>query len=198
MTLTMWGWIAISYFLVSRLAYVIGVGVALSRQQRDKYFSLRYGTKAGFLRFRRVASLIMNNDGVAFIVVCLATPHTLHVALPAPIQIGLGATLCLIGFGTKIWAARTLGARAYYWHNFFMPKPFVPPDPPGPYRYLKNPMYTVGYLHTYGLALLLGSLPGFLAAAIAQASILVFHHLVEKPHFELLTGGPTRSNGRRP
>jgi protein-S-isoprenylcysteine O-methyltransferase Ste14 len=187
MTLTPWGWMAISYFLVSRLAYVIGVGIALSRQHRHEYFSRRYGAEAGFLRFRRAASLLMNNDGVAFIIVCIATAHTLHPEMPAPVRVGLGAALALIGVGSKVWAARTLGGRAYYWHNFFVPKPCVPLDPPGPYRYLKNPMYTVGYLQTYGLALVLGSLPGLLAAAFAQASILAFHNLVEKPHFELLT-----------
>jgi isoprenylcysteine carboxyl methyltransferase (ICMT) family protein YpbQ len=185
--LTLWGWLAAAYFLVSRLAYVIGISTALRRQYREEYFSLRYGPEAGFRQFRRLASLMMYNDGVAFIVACLATAHTLHVTLTTPIRVGLGAVLVVIGVSTKVWAAQTLGARAYYWHNFFVPTPFVPLNPPGPYRYLKNPMYTVGYLQTYGLALAVASLPGLLAAAFAQTSILAFHNFVEKPHFELLT-----------
>ncbi|MGH2668454.1 MAG: methyltransferase, partial [bacterium] len=55
-----------------------------------------------------------------------------------------------------------------------------------PYRFLKNPMYTVGYLQTYGLALLTGSMPGLVAALFAQAAILLFYLLVEKPHFDKL------------
>jgi protein-S-isoprenylcysteine O-methyltransferase Ste14 len=204
--LTVWGWMAAAYFLASRLTYVIGIGMALSRQHRDEYSSRGWSAEARFLRFRRLASLMMYNDGVAFIVVCLATPYTLHLALPAPIRLGLGAVLVVVGTSTKLWAARTLGGRAYYWHNFFVPTPFVPLNPPGPYRYLKNPMYTVGYLQTYGLALALDSLPGLLAAAFAQTSILAFYNLIEKPHFELLTRGEPahmsalhkgRSAGRR-
>jgi protein-S-isoprenylcysteine O-methyltransferase Ste14 len=184
--LTFWGWTAIAYFLVSRLTYVVGAGVALSRQHHHKYFSRRYGAELAFLRFRRIVSLIMYNDAVAFIAACLTTAGTLHLALSAPTRVGLGAVLVLVGVGTKLWAVRTLGRRSYYWYDFFVPTPIVPLNPPGPYRYLKNPMYTVGYLQAYGLALAVASLPGLLAAVFAQTSILVLHYLVERPHFELL------------
>jgi len=40
----------------------------------------------------------------------------------------------------------------------------------------------------YGLALITGSWPGMVAAAFAQAAILGFYLLVEKPHFEQLHG----------
>jgi protein-S-isoprenylcysteine O-methyltransferase Ste14 len=107
-------------------------------------------------------------------------------AWDAPLRIGIGLVLIVIGLGTKLWAARTLGDDAYYWHNFFVRRDHVPPDPPGPYRYLSNPMYTVGYLHAYGFALLLGSLPGLGLALFDQAAILIFHRLVEQPHYRRL------------
>jgi hypothetical protein len=47
-------------------------------------------------------------------------------------------------------------------------------------------MYTIGYLQTYGLALMMRSLPGVMAAVFAQAAILAFYFIVEKPHFEKL------------
>jgi protein-S-isoprenylcysteine O-methyltransferase Ste14 len=95
--------------------------------------------------------------------------------------------LIAAGISMKLWAAARLGAGAYYWENFFVAGPFVAPDPPGPYRYLRNPMYTVGYLHAYGFALACLSLPGLLAAAFDQGAILLFHHFVERPHFQRLT-----------
>jgi hypothetical protein len=49
-------------------------------------------------------------------------------------------------------------------------------------------MYTIGYLQTYGVALILGSWPGLAASVFAQVSILLFHLLIEKPHFERLYG----------
>ena len=64
----MWIALAVVYHLVSRLAYAVGVGVALRRQDRAQIFTRRDGPEAGFLRFRRAASIVMNNDAVSFVV----------------------------------------------------------------------------------------------------------------------------------
>jgi len=182
--MTGWGVAAFGYHLASRLAYVVGVGLALIRQDRDQLFTRRDGVEAGFRRFRRMASTVMNNDGVSFVVLCLVTRQTLH--LPPAFLLGAGVPLILLGVSTKLWAAARLGYAAYYWRNFFARGELVAPDPPGPYRYFKNPMYTVGNLHMYGVALVLGSLPGLIAAALDQAAIMTFYRLVEKPHFDAL------------
>jgi protein-S-isoprenylcysteine O-methyltransferase Ste14 len=109
--------------------------------------------------------------------------HTLSLPLPQGVVIAAGAVLFILGSATKLWAAATLGGRAYYWYNFFTAE-YPPLSTDGPYRFLKNPMYTVGYLLLYGLALFTMSLPGLAAAAFDQATILAFHRWVEEPHFE--------------
>ena len=114
------------------------------------------------------------------------TRGTLTLAVPRLVAIVVGTLLVIVGVGIKVWAARTLGSNAYYWHNFFAPNDAQGPVSTGPYRFASNPMYTIGYLQTYGLALILGSLPGLLAAAFAQAAILALYFVVEKPHFERL------------
>lgn len=179
--------LAIAYHAASRLAYVIGVGVALTRQDRHQVFTRRDGIEAGFRRFRRFASLVMNNDAVSFVLLCLVTRQTLPWGYPSLTLAGTGLLFIVLGISVKLWAAARLGPGAYYWHNFFVPVTPAPLDPPGPYRYLENPMYTVGYLHAYGFALLVGSGTGLIAAAFDQVAILVFHQCVEKPHFALLT-----------
>ncbi len=182
-----WTIFAISYHLASRLAYVVGVGVALARQERHQSFTRRHGVEAGFLRFRRWAAFLMNNDAVSFVLLCVVTRQTIPAGFRSPMILVAAVLLILLGISVKLWAAARLGSGAYYWHNFFIPGDVVTPDPPGPYRFLKNPMYTVGYLHAYGLALAFGSLPALIAAAFDQAAILVFHQWVEKPHYERLT-----------
>ncbi|HEU5217247.1 MAG TPA: methyltransferase [Gemmatimonadales bacterium] len=182
------GELFLAYQIASRLAYVIWVGVALTRQRHDQRFTRRDGVEAGFRRFRRTAALLMNNDGVAFVALCLVTRGSLLLSPPLWVTVVEGSLLVLVGVSIKVWAAVRLGAGAYYWRNFFAPDEPVLLDPPGPYRFLKNPMYTLGYLQTYGLALVFRSWPGLIAAAIAQAAILAFHALVEKPHFDRLTG----------
>jgi protein-S-isoprenylcysteine O-methyltransferase Ste14 len=187
--MTTLGVIAMIYMVLSRLAYAIGVGGALRRQDRDQVFTRGRGIEEGFRRFRRGASWVMNNDAVALVLVCIVTRETLQVGIGRGVVIGVGVLFIVVGGGVKAWARQTLGAKAYYWYNFFDPKSAGPLERPGPYRYLDNPMYTVGYLPAYGLALVFGSWPGLVAAGFAQAAIGVFHLVVEKPHYERLMKG---------
>jgi protein-S-isoprenylcysteine O-methyltransferase Ste14 len=178
-----WTPLTVAYHLASRLAYVLWVGTALTRQDRHQSFTGPHGVEAGFQLFRRRAARLMANDAASFVVLCVVTRDSMSVDLPRGLVLALSALLVVVGIGTKVWAANTLGRKAYYWYNFFAPVPPVRLDPPGPYRYLRNPMYTVGYLQAYGLALALGSLPGLVMALVDQAAILAFHHRVEKPHY---------------
>lgn len=188
MTLSTWQVLVLGYHLLSRLAYVLYVGYALRSEERSGAFTRPWGPEQGFRRFRRIAAFVMDNDWLSFVVVCGVSWQTLTLPLPRAVVIATGAVLVVIGTVTKIWAAATLGGRAYYWHNFFTAER-APLNTRGPYRFLKNPMYTVGYLLLYGLALVSMSLPGLLAAAFDQAAILVFHRWVEKPHFDRWSGG---------
>ena len=174
------------YAILSRLAYVLYVGVTLWREDHAGVATRRFGPAEAFRRFKRTASIVMNHDAFALVVLCVATRGTWILPLSPAASLAIGATLTFIGLGTKLWAARTLGGNAYYWHNFFDPDEAVGPVATGPYRFISSPMYTVGYLQTYGFALIMRSWPGLIASAFAQAAILTFHLLIEKPHFERL------------
>ncbi len=184
--------LALAYCIASRLAYVLFTGIALRRQERDEAYTRAWGVEEGFQRFRRVVSVLMVNDVIAFGLLCLVTRDTLETTVPRLIVIAIGAVLIAVGISVKVWAANTLGGDAYYWYNFFSP----PRSPhivlAGPYRFLANPMYTVGYLQAYGWALLMGSSTGLWAAAFLHASILAFYFVVEKPHFQRLNGSRSR------
>jgi len=118
--------IALGYHLASRLAYVLYIGTMLRRQERSGYFTGRYGAEAGFRRFRRAAFLLMSNDAVSFVVLCLVSRRTL--GQPSAAAIAAGVLLLLVGIATKLWAAATLGGDAYYWRNFFaLPCRWFPP-----------------------------------------------------------------------
>lgn len=175
-----------AFFILCRLAYVLWVGTALWRQDRTGWFTRDGPVEEGWLRFRRTASTIMNLDGVAFVVLVLLTRNTLVLDLPRGVLIIGGLLLCAAGVGIKLWAAASLGPRGYYWHNFFDPADPVVPVSPGPYRWFKNPMYTLGYLQTYGLALVFSSAYGLVAGGFAQLTVLLFHLIVERPHYREL------------
>ena len=171
------------YAILSRMAYVLFVGGVLRREDQGQIYTKRFGRAEAFRRFRRTSSWIMYHDALAFIVLCLATRNTWHLSISGAASFAIGAVLVIVGLGTKLWAARTLGSNAYYWHNFFDPDAAIGPVSTGPYRFLSSPMYTVGYLQTYGLALMLTSFPGLIAAGFNQIAILTFYVLIEKPHF---------------
>jgi hypothetical protein len=49
-------------------------------------------------------------------------------------------------------------------------------------------MYTVGNVHLVGLALAAASVPALVAAIFSHAAILIFNHVVERPHVRRLYG----------
>jgi len=175
--MTTLGLAAFLYHVASRLAYVIGVGRALRGEPR---------AAADFPRFHRLATILMNNDAVSFLVLCVVTQGTLHHVPRVPLVIA-GAFLTVLGLGVKLWARAAVGADNYYWHDFFGPPP-APKTLGGPYRYLRSPMYTVGNLHLWGLALAAASLPALIASAFDHAAILVFNRVVEQPHVRRMYG----------
>src|SRR5437773_787451 len=94
---------AFAYAILSRLAYVLFVGITLNREKREA---------SEFRRFRRVASIVMNNDAAAFILLCVLTRNTLALPVSTTVSVITGAALVLVGLGTQLWAARTLGSAA--------------------------------------------------------------------------------------
>ena len=72
--------IVLIYHLASRLAYVLYVGLTLRWQERTSSVTRRYGAETGFRRFRRAAFLLMSNDAVSFVALCLVSRRTLDLA----------------------------------------------------------------------------------------------------------------------
>src|SRR5438445_12609165 len=192
MTVPLWGVIALAYHLAARLAYVLYIGRALRRGDRTAYLAPRRGRAGAFRRFRRMAAILMYNDATSFVVLCLASWGSLSDGLPRVPLLVVGAVLVIVGTVIKLWAAATLGGGPYYWRNFFVPDDWRGPSTAGPYRYLRNPMYTVGYLQTYGFALVTRSWPVLAAALIDHVAIPLFYQLVEQPPFDKVARGAAR------
>ena len=185
-------WLAVVWFAASRVAYVGYVGVSL-RAQELRGPPVAEGAEDGaWPRFSTRASWLMDNDAIAFVALCVVTAGTVAPSMPWSVAIVVGGVLVLLGSGVKIWANASLSPGSYHWRNFF-----IAPAPhtlvaSGPYRWVSNPMYTIGYAHLYGVALAMKSLPGLAAAVGAQASILLLHLLVERPHLHRLRAkGPS-------
>lgn len=170
---------AIVMHLASRLVYVATFAILLRLQHREKAITRALGDEA-YPRFKSLAAVLMHNDGATLVVLGIVTAGTASfdpwVAAP------LGVALLVIGVGTKLWAIRTLGSDAFHYRSFFEPAQTVEHVRSGPYRWCRAPMYTLGYAHAYGVALVLLSWPALVAAAFDQLTILAFERWVERPH----------------
>lgn len=176
--------IALTFHIIARISYVGFVMAALYKQDSERYFTREKGSRLGFEKFKSIASFFMENDAFSFAVLCLITRNTFSASFAQQIvYYTLGVLLIFLGIGIKMWAAKTI-KKGYYWWDFFEQSRSLSLRRIGPYRYLKNPMYTVGYAHSYGIALVLMSVPGLLIALFDQIMILILYFLIEKPHFE--------------
>jgi protein-S-isoprenylcysteine O-methyltransferase Ste14 len=186
--------VALAWFLASRLAYVgfaASTLIACDRRPLPPREAL-----PAWNRFRARAEWLMWNDAVAISALVLQSRGTLD-ADPL-LAIVAGAALFALGVGVKAWAARTISSAGYYWRDFFLPNEAPPPVATGPYRWLAHPMYTVGYAHVYGVALVFRSTPALLCGVFAQATMLLLEGAVEAPHFRRTYARRAAVGGPRP
>lgn len=178
--------VASAWLVASRLAYVLFVGISLRAEEKRGALSRRDGPDVAWARFRARAACLMLNDAVAIGALCIVTRGTMPPPGPPWVAVLAGLVLIVVGLGVKTWAAATLSEGSFYWRDFFVRPQKTVRSAQGPYRWLSNPMYTVGYAQTYGFALVFRSGPGLAGAAFAHVMILLLHALVERPHFRRL------------
>jgi protein-S-isoprenylcysteine O-methyltransferase Ste14 len=180
--------LAEAWFVACRSAYVFLVGYWLHVQSKHGALTRKHGHDA-WPRFRARAARLMVADSIAFGALCVVTRGTLALPVSRWLALLAGVLLVGIGVGTKAWATATLPRGAFYWRDFFVPAQHRTRIVSGPYRWISNPMYTVGYAHAYGFAVLLDSGPGLAGAVLAQLAMLALAALVERPHFRAIDPG---------
>lgn len=159
-----------------RLAYFLYLSKSLLEAKAGAGGLLRYSV------FKRRISTLQTLDGIAFIAACIISSKTIDPGIGVRYTILAGALLIVIGIGTKAWAVSCLGLESYTWRNFFVPDLNFVPSRSGPYRWFKDPMYTIGYLHVYGISLVALSVPGMILGVFMQGGMLVVGHTIEKSH----------------
>ncbi len=171
--------------VAASVLYTGGVGLLLHRENKDHSSTARYGHDQAFKRFRRLAAALMALVCICLFLLPIATAGTLTL-LSAPVALTLGLLLVVGGLAMKTWTDRTLGNDGFFWRDMFMPTDqrniVLDKSNLGPYRYFKNPMYSIGNLHIIGWALAWRSQAGILVAIFELCCLYVFYRLVELPH----------------
>ena len=135
--------LAAGWFAASRLAYVLFVGLSLRAVSNGGAPRVEDADSV-WRRFRDRSSWLMDNDAAAFCALCIVTRGDQILATPRWVEIALGAVLVVVGAGVKIWANASLEEGSYHWRSFFVPHENGALVAVGPYRWLADPMYTIG------------------------------------------------------
>jgi len=183
------------YFGVAYVVYYGWHTLRLHRRAREGPLAKPAEARA-WERYQVMVGMSFLHIGLAFGALCALADPRWPLPLDAGIRVGLGLTLVVIGLGIKVWATAAVGIDTYYFKDLFTGRRSGPLVLRGPYRWSSNPMYGLGYLHAYGLAVLADSWLGLAAAALCQLGIYVFLIVVERP-FLRRAYGPAVAVGTR-
>ena len=179
--------LALWYFAGATLLHYVYLFGMFATNGWSETLRARWGEAGGYRVHEGWMAFVFLHNGMSIGYLCWVTGGMgmAGAALPSPVPAALAAPAALavvVGLGTKVWATLIVGIGAYYYHDLFLERAGGDFRREGPYRWLRNPMYTVGHLHAYGVALWYGSVWGLAAAATNQALVLLFNALVEQPH----------------
>jgi protein-S-isoprenylcysteine O-methyltransferase Ste14 len=180
-----------------RLAYFFYIGLKL----RARYSGDSVAATAAheeWLRFKRKAAFVLNADGLTLGAVAVLSAESLPVRASFFWTLIAGMLLICAGVAVKVAAYRVVGTKGYYWYNFFCRDDQREYVARGVYKYLDNPMYTLGYLHAFGFALVFRSLWGLIFAAFDVLVLRAFHFCFERPHTAFHLRRAMSLTGRKP
>lgn len=214
----------LSSFALWRLSYNVGLGILLHCQSRSQLItkfidSLSPDAKTllawavtkpvpgpyswskfptsfnAWVAFRALATCILANDGLAFVIAALTcfTPLSESSVLTIALTFPLSLVLVVLFFWAKSSAHAVVGDYAWFWGDFFFTTDttFVSH---GIFAIFPHPMYTIGYAAYYAAALFCRSYSLLLISLTAHVSQLVFLYVVEEPHIHATYGSPTPNN----
>lgn len=141
---------------------------------------VRFGMERGHAIYGLALDLLLFVQRSSFVALTIATWSEASGLLGHAIQT-IGSILVLVGVGATLWAARVIGPDAYHYRDLFTGARDARMQDDGPYALCHDPMYTLGPLAGYGLAMLALSPMALLAAGVNQALLLAFNKIIELP-----------------
>jgi len=92
--------------------------------------------------------------------------------------------LAIFGMIVNVWCFLLIERGAYYYMDMFYGRFLTDFKKEGPYKWFANPMYGVGQIPSYGVALAAGSFSGIIMTLANQICAYIFYYAFEKPHIK--------------
>jgi SAM-dependent methyltransferase len=185
---------ALGLFVV-RQAFLLGSfgpgGVAdwLRRRLGEAPGARAYEGLTALFFYHRSYSFALLVEKTAFLDAEWLLPYGLGLQVVGWLGIGVGVVV-------NTWAFLLVGRPAFYYLDMYYGRFLQPFAASSLYRVLPNPMYSLGQLPAYGLALLAGSWPGLLYTAVNQACAYLFYAVAERPHVRAVRARTRREKSR--
>ncbi|HVK96360.1 MAG TPA: methyltransferase [Flavisolibacter sp.] len=174
--------ISLIYFALSTSAYIGFIYLVLPENGYRHWFMQKFGgEQEGFLAYEALLAFLFFISGSSIGIVAASYPGDFDLNNRVVDVIKTIAVLSVvIGFFIKTWAAKVVSVDIYYWKDMFLGRKISDFVVKGPYKFVKNPMYGLGLLQSYGVAIWYMSYQGLIVAVIYQLLIFSFYFIQEK------------------
>jgi len=177
--------LAIFYFITAEVLYISFITLVLSENGFRWWFIRKWGGEhEGYLAYEATLGfLFFHNAASIGYIASSSSGDLLHFSYKG-LLFAISTIMFTLGFFVKIWAAKAVSIDIYYWKDMFLGGKIFDFVKTGPYKYFNNPMYGIGQLQGYAIAIWYGSKYGLLAVLLNQVLIFSFYYMVEKKFIE--------------
>lgn len=173
--------LAIFYFILVETFYISFITLVLSENGFRHWFIRMGGNEhEGYLAYEATLGLIFFHNAVSIGYIASSTSGNLPFLFHKGFLFVISMIMFIFGFSMKIWAAKVVSIDIYYWKDMFLGKKITDFVETGPYKYFNNPMYGVGQLMGYAIAIWRGSKYGLIAVLLNQILLFSFFYMIEK------------------
>lgn len=174
--------VAVVYTAVSCLGYPLFLYITFKKGGLKERWLKKWGKQKAYQYYESIICMVFFHAGSSVVYFNqVFASHDFSTLFGSLSVSTVGYLFFAIGLFCKLASLYATGVGIYYYRDMFISEKIVPFQVNGLYKYFTNPMYGVGHLHAYGLALLSDSFHAFLLAVFNQVAIFAFYYLLERP-----------------
>ena len=174
--------VAILYFVCSTIIYIGFIFLVLPENGLRLVLIDKFGEEEAYRYYEGFLAFAFFHNGVGLTFISQSSAGTgFFESFPDYVTILIAGVLFVFGMVVKIWSAYVVGIPVYYWKDMFVRRKVSDFVVTGPYKYFNNPMYGIGQLQVYAMAIYYNSIYGLLFGLINQGLIFLFYYVAEKP-----------------
>ncbi len=173
---------AIIYFVCSTIVYIGFIFLVLSEHGLRLKLIKRFGEENAYLYYEGFLAFAFFHNGASLTFISQSSVGSgFFGSIPTTVVMLLVVILFCVGMGIKICSAYVVGIPIYYWKDMFLGRKVSDFVVTGPYKYFSNPMYGIGQVQVYAIAIYYNSIYGLIFGALNQLLVFLFYFMAEKP-----------------